>query len=561
MLKYKILISILFLIFSARINSQVVYEHVKNNNIYEFLDELANNQVISLNSCIKPYSRILIAEKLTEAELKIDKLNKRQKAELHFYLKSFSLETEKELDFPKRFDISKKNKNFATALNPIGMFYKDSFATFSLKPIWGIQYWSNKKGNVFHRWGGLEATGYFGKNFAFYANLRDNYESELLTSPTFFNQRQGAPTKSGDNHGYDYSEMRGGITYSWNWGSLGLIKDHLQWGNNYNGANILSGRQPSFAMIKLNLKPVKWFEFNYFHGWLVSEVVDSSRSYWDGNIYRSVFYPKFLAANMFTFIPWKRLNISIGNSVVYSDVFQAAYLIPFMFFKSIDHTLNATYSKGQAGQNSQMFFDISSRQIKHLHLYATLYVDDFSVKHLSKPDEKNFLSYKIGFKLSDFPIENLSLTSEYSIVNPLVYQHNISTTTFESNNYNLGYYLGDNSQEFYLALVFKPLSRLHTNLSYNFAQHGQDYYYKYTPSGQLHKLPLLEKITWQNNTFALKTNYEFVNNAYVFLHFIKSNIQGYDIADETAEYYLNRRTPEIFQGDNFTVSFGFNIGF
>jgi len=110
MLKYKILISVFFFIISARINSQVVYEHVKNNNIYEFLDELANNQVISLNSCIKPYSRILIAEKLTEAELKIDELNKRQKEELQFYLKSFSLETENELDFPKRFDISKKIK-------------------------------------------------------------------------------------------------------------------------------------------------------------------------------------------------------------------------------------------------------------------------------------------------------------------------------------------------------------------------------------------------------------------------------------------------------------------
>jgi len=561
MLKYKILISVFFFIISARINSQVVYEHVKNNNIYEFLDELANNQVISLNSCIKPYSRILIAEKLTEAELKIDELNKRQKEELQFYLKSFSLETENELDFPKRFDISKKNKNLATALNPIGMFYKDSFATFSLKPIWGIQYWSNKNGNVFHRWGGLEASGYLGKHLAFYANLRDNYESELLTSPTFFNQRQGAPMKGGDNGGFDYSEMRGGITYSWNWGSLGLIKDHLQWGSNYNGPNILSGRQPSYAMIKLNLKPVKWFEFNYFHGWLVSEVVDSSRSYWNGDIYRAVFYPKFLAANMFTFIPWKRLNVSIGNSVVYSDVFQAAYLIPFMFFKSIDHTLNATYSKGQAGQNSQMFFDISSRQIKHLHLYATLFVDEFSVKRLSKPDEMNFLSYKIGFRLSDFPIENLNLTSEYSIVNPLVYQHNISTTTFESNNYNLGYYLGDNSQEFYLAVEYKPLSRLHFNLSFNFAQHGLDHVYDNSYSDNLDKLTLLENITWQNRTFALKTNYEFVNNAYVFLYFIKSNIQGYDIENETAKYYLNKRTPKIFQGDNFTVSFGFNIGF
>ncbi len=102
------------------------------------------------------------------------------------------------------------------------------------------------------------------------------------------------------------------------------MKDHFTWGTNYNGSNIFSGRTPSFAHIKVNLKPVSWFEFNYVHGWLVSEVVDSSRSYFlvnsYGTDYREVFYKKFIATNLFTFTPLKKLKISVGNSIVYSDI-------------------------------------------------------------------------------------------------------------------------------------------------------------------------------------------------------------------------------------------------
>ncbi len=31
---------------------------------------------------------------------------------------------------------------------------------------------------------------------------------------------------------------------------LGIVKDHLVWGDNYNGSNILSGRTPSLPMMK-----------------------------------------------------------------------------------------------------------------------------------------------------------------------------------------------------------------------------------------------------------------------------------------------------------------------
>jgi len=280
MKKFSLLLFIVLIYANA--SSQVVYEHVSRDAIYDFLDELANEKLISINSVVKPYSRTFIAEKLVEAQQKAEQLSKRQQKEIEFYMKDYRLEVEKVTRGMKPLNLFPKQDHIATALNPLGLHYRDSLFALSVRPIWGINYFVNDKGTDFHRWGGLEGFAYIGTVFGAYSSLRDNHEEDRLTSPLYFNQRQGAPTKGSTKGGIDYSEARGGLMLSWKWGAFGAIKDHEVWGSNYYGANILSGRTPSFAHLKLQLKPVKWFEFNYIHGWLVSQVVDSSRSHWDG---------------------------------------------------------------------------------------------------------------------------------------------------------------------------------------------------------------------------------------------------------------------------------------
>ena len=65
---------------------------VKNTGVYEFLDELANNQIISINSAVKPYTRLFIAKCLQEAEEKKDEMSQRQQRELEFYMMDFCKE-------------------------------------------------------------------------------------------------------------------------------------------------------------------------------------------------------------------------------------------------------------------------------------------------------------------------------------------------------------------------------------------------------------------------------------------------------------------------------------
>ena len=297
--------------------SQSVFEKTSKTSIYDFLDELANDRIITITSVVKPYTRTYIGEKLNEA-LTSDKLNKRQKDELVFFLKDYGLDLNNKVPAPVFYNIFKNKTNQSITLNPPGYYYADSMFRFVCRPILGIEYFKNDHGLIYHSFSGAEAFADIDKHVSIYASLVDNNESEMLAKQQFLTQRTGANYKQNVNYSgrNDFSEMQGGIMYNWKWGGIGLVKDQLTWGNNYDGSIIFSGRTPTFAQIKLYMNPVKWFKFNYIHGWLVSEVIDSSRSYYtSSNVYRGVYHSKFLAANMFTFIPFKGLDLSFGNSI------------------------------------------------------------------------------------------------------------------------------------------------------------------------------------------------------------------------------------------------------
>ncbi|MDM7917960.1 MAG: hypothetical protein QUS12_02185, partial [Methanosarcina sp.] len=432
-------------IFISPLSGQVVPHSVNNFGIYDFLDELANNQIISINSIIKPYSRLLIAERLKEADGKREQLSSRQQKELDFYLRDFGKELKEEWRrgtgaqghrgaeaewFRGRNASNLKEgvsagTSFAEATEVKGLregvkrfdlfYYRDSMFSLTVNPILGGEVFKNSAGQATYWRNGIEARAYV-KKWGFFASLRDNHEKPLLGLPAYLTKREGGHLKGST----DWSDMQGGITYSWKWGNAGLVKDKIEWGNNYNGANIFGGNNPSYIQLRLHLYPVNWFSFDYFHGWLNSMVVDSARSYWLTNSYetdyREKYHKKSISANMFTFTPLKRLNISFGNSIIYDDSYvNPSYLMPLFFYKSVDHSVTS----GIDNMNSQMFFDISSRQIRNLHLYSSLFIDELAVSRITKKNEWNFLGWKAGLRLSNFPLKDFSFTGEFTYSYPL----------------------------------------------------------------------------------------------------------------------------------------------
>ena len=576
--------------------------------LYDFLDELLTDGVVVHQTAVCPYTRVQVAKMLTEAQAADTLLNVRQKKDLAFYLNEFALERDTMVsNYVQYTDHSTYNLSLADP--QFSYRSKNSMFKMRLRPILGGNFIMSKKGVIFHRWYGAELQMDIAKHLSIWGSLRDNSWSGDWLSKTYFptdnDRRLGARIHYGASqvqpalmpiagvqykeasYGGDFSDSKGGISlYAW-WGSISLQRENIRWGDAYHASNILSGRAPAAPMISLQLTPCKWFQFDYFHAWLVSNVLDSTSYYLENTTNKGVqvknYRPmnKFMAANMFTFTPIKQLSFSIGNSIIYAEqTIQAAYLIPIAFYKSLDHLLTkGVYTQNQ---NSQAFASVSVRPVEHLHVYGSFYLDEFSMKRL-KPSNKenNPISYLVGFNWSGWPIKGLSLKGEFVRSYIACYTHSIDVLTWQSNSFNMGHYLGDNAQSIYAELAYRPIRGLLVKMSYTHDTKYNSYAYLRNyrdANGVIRDGGISETLAqkpfdhaiFRNEVVRLDGVYEVHPNMFLSLaleynhargcnNIIGEHIASEDVGD--AQYYLDKYMPLYYQGKNFTVSAAFSFGF
>ena len=600
------------LLTALTLSAQNIPESLEYTLIYDFLDELATDGVIHINSAVRPYPRNLIAGLLREAQEKDSLLNQRQKEDLWFYMQDFALELDTIPDY-KLYGHENKaqwtnRRTFNLSLVEPSFHFKTADNRFKMmiKPILGMDVYASKKGMITKRWYGAELQMDIVNHVSVWGSLRDNswqgtgllkeayYPNEYaqidgakLSKPTFLTNMPGYQYKEA-NYGADFSDSRGGISlYTW-WGSIGLQREGLQWGDAYHSSNILSGHTPAFPMLTLNLRPCRWFEFNYFHAWLVSNVLDSSyyylENYTEGGS-RTLYRPanKYMAANMFTFSPIRQLSISFGNSIVYAErTPQAVYFIPIAFYKSLDHLL--TKGMQTDNQNSQMFLTVSTRNLRHLHVYGSVFVDEFQFKRLKKSNpEHNMVSWLVGFNWSGWPVKGLSLKGEFMRTNICTYTHSINTLTYACNSYTLGHYMGANAQSIFAELQYKPVRGLQLKLNYTHDTKYNVYDYVRDDIRSIIAQKPFDEAVWKNDIVGFDATYEIFNHCYFVTRLQYNNARSYAPAserkvgedrgwnedgtsknlsgDDLAAYYLNTFTPVYFQGKNLTFTVGFSFSF
>ena len=576
--------------------------------LYDFLDELLADGVLVHQTAVRPYSRKQVATMLLEAQDADSLLNQRQKRDLAFYLNEYALERDTMVsNYVQYTDHSTYNVSLADP--QFSYRSKDSMFKMRLRPILGGNLLMSKKGVIFHRWYGAELQMDIAKHLSIWGSLRDNSWSGDWLSKTYFptdnDRRLGARIHYGAsqlqpalmpiagvqykeaNYGGDFSDSKGGISlYAW-WGSISLQRENIQWGDAYHASNILSGRAPAAPMLALQLTPCKWLQFDYFHAWQISNVLDSTYSYNENTTkpgqqainYRPM--NKFMAANMLTITPIKQLSLSLGNSIIYAERnVQAAYFIPIAFFKSLDHLL----TKGVAtqNQNSQFFASFSVRPVEHLHLYGSFYLDEFAVKRLKPSNpENNPISYLLGFNWSGWPIKGLSLKAEFVRSYIAAYTHSIDVLTWQTNSYEMGHYMGDNAQSIYAELAYRPIRGMLLKMSYTNDVKYNSYAYLRVYRGAdgiireggisetLAQKPF-DKAIFRNDVLRLDGMYEVHPNMYMTLSLEYNHARGFDniktdaLPSEdigNAQYYLDKYMPRYFQGKNLSVSAAFSFGF
>ncbi len=552
--RFYIVSLLLLLLAPSKLNAQEVFLRV-DHPVHEFLERLDARGVITFNTEVKPVSRRKAASYLRELFTRTGDLNSLEKDEFRFWVSEFA----NELGMSSRggrLEWNPFNIDSMGVQERTFMFgYADSNFVLRVRPVlgYGSRYVGGEQNTI--RWPGINFYGYAGDwlgasfeyvDFGEHGNQVDAKKKLSPLSGAFINNQVG--------NTYEYSDIKGSLTFSWNWGYLSVIKDYQTWGQGRFGQVILSNKAPSFAQVRLHVNPVPWFRFYYYQGWLNSQIKDSANGYWShvGSEISEEFIPfrdKYIVSNLASFSVLPQLDVSVGNAFVYGPNFRIETLIPIMYYKGLDH--NTGRIAGDDG-NGMLFADYKIKYPTNTVFYASFYVDVINFRDLLNGRTDNqWVAFTVGGKRYNLVWDNLDLNLEYTRVNPWVYENRNELTSYKHLGYQLGHWIGQNADQFRVQFNYSHLRGLRYKLYFERVRKGieADIARAYKPE-KYGVVQFLESPLRKDYRYGFDATYEWI-------HDLKSRIFfEYTVTSDEEP----TRTPNYLRGKVSSLGFVLSYG-
>ena len=448
------------------------------STVIDYLSRMAQKGKIEFNDFIKPIDRKIIFQKLTELQNQKD-LSAIEQKELQFFIAGFVLENPTIIHIgssltdtsfgkngnsgPQFFSFKKLKTNPTVQQNLIT--YKENGFGLIVNPMGNLTMQSrNGKINTIQG-RGFQLAGYAGKRIGFQLSFMDINEQGRYDSLRMDNELPGFVRKETTNPKIlNYSQMNATLSYRLNKGMITVGQDQQVMGYGRSGNIVLSDKAPAYPFYALNYQPSTWLKFNYMHAWLQSGVLDTRATYDLNNMVyggvRQQYLPKFFATHSVEIAPMKGLKINLGESIMYSENLQLAYMLPVTFFKAFDNQKFA--DNILTGSNGQFFFGFSSRnQLPNTHLYGQWMIDEIRLSTaFNSGKSRNHLGYQLGASVTDLFMHYLTLNAEYTRLNPFMYRNFIAAQNYSNANYSLGDWMGSNADRILLSAKYHPKANL-----------------------------------------------------------------------------------------------------
>ncbi len=448
------------------------------STVIDYLSRMAQKGKIEFNDFIKPIDRKIIFQKLTELQNQKD-LSVIEQKELQFFIAGFVLENPTIIHIgssltdtsfgkngnsgPQFFSFKKLKTNPTVQQNLIT--YKENGFGLIVNPMGNLTMQSrNGKINTIQG-RGFQLAGYAGKRIGFQLSFMDINEQGRYDSLRLDNELPGFVKKGTTNPKIlNYSQMNATLSYRLNKGMITVGQDQQVMGYGRSGNIVLSDKAPAYPFYALNYQPSTWLKFNYMHAWLQSGVLDTRATYDLNNMVyggvRQQYLPKFFATHSVEIAPMKGLKINLGESIMYSENLQLAYMLPVTFFKAFDNQKFA--DNILTGSNGQFFFGFSSRnQLPNTHLYGQWMIDEIRLSTaFNSGKSRNQLGYQLGASVTDLFMHYLTFNAEYTRLNPFMYRNFIAAQNYSNANYSLGDWMGSNADRILLSAKYHPKANL-----------------------------------------------------------------------------------------------------
>lgn len=421
----------------AELTAQSVYQPVRHP-VYDFLNRIEARYGVALLQFVRPLPRDMIALALDALSKQGDRLRPYDREELDFYRMEFAEE------------LLRRQGSDSTIESPVDerwnllrLRFDVPVKSFAAIDLFGqISYTKRQDADdIFERSNGVQVYGYVGNELG--ASMRW-YDNGLKGLP--YDQksrrvaRQGIVKGPGSGDSYEWEVAEGQFNYSNGWLRAGVQKMDLWRGSGRNGSIILSDKAPSFPAIAFQIQISDWLQFDYFHGWLMSDI-----EFWTP--YQKFFETKYLASHSVTVRPFRNLQASLGESIIYggTDV-NILFLIPVISFRAADRWTRAT-----AG-NSQFFADVRYTPVQDVTVYATGFIDELDLSKALSGEKVNFnyhLAYTLGAFVTDVHYALIPIASETRIEFTRIFPHTYTNTrpaqNYTSHQVYLGHWLGQNA--------------------------------------------------------------------------------------------------------------------
>ncbi len=180
--------------------------------------------------------------------------------------------------------------------------------------------------------------------------------------------------------------------------------------------------------------------------------------------------PKYLAVH--------HLNIRIGSSVdfgftdmtVFSRRFDLAYVNPFSFMKSVEHSLNDR-------DNGLIGTHLRWRITDGLEFRGQGILDDIVAGKIGTGYWSNKLAWQTGLMWTEpFGIENIDWMIEYTHIEPYTFSHFNPQNAFTTSGALLSSEIGPNSIRIWSGIRWQPSERINLYLQGSMTAHGENIY-------------------------------------------------------------------------------------
>ena len=529
--------------------AQVVFVPL-DNDVYDFLERMEIKNAATISKSIKPISRKNVIKnllKIYESE-NYNVLNKYEKKRLKKYIKEFSYE-EKFLNSQRNINVDKKWKLFNF---PYKFYYEDNFLAFN--PVFRIKHRMNESDISYFSedntriTGGGRIYGYLGDKIGFYFYGVNNAEwgNEHDIKKIDTSEQAVGALISNDKY---YDEVDAYVSFSTKYADLIVGRFSNYWGCGKTGSLFISDRAPSYPQIMLKAKFGDWLRFIYFHGWLESN--DTTFTYPLDWTERKFYKKKYIAAHRLEIKPFRNLKFGLSELIYYGERNpELVYFIPVMLFWSAQH-----YTNDQ--DNYLNGIDVEWIPTDFCKLYGSLMIDEIKLsKIFDKNESHNYVGFQAGSYFVEPFLKGLDFRLEYTHLNPWTYTHKFPINEATSDDYLMGYWTGQNSDNLYFGIDYRLNQK--TKISFDCSRYrkgAQDsikYQYTISPAEKF-----LYGHQYTKNIFGILLEYEVWDNLFCKIGYEFWNC---DVNEENIENdeYVN---PVYYENDFKQNRLNFLIGY